>query len=316
MNEHNGLICLLIVILLILIPVLYLKKHLESRRRFIHIPVTLFSGNEGRSYQLDLEEYLTGVVAAEMPVEFEMEALKAQAVAARTLAVKRLRMFGGQGCRQYPGVDFSDDPAEGQAWLSDAGLLRKWGVTNFRQYDWKIKRAVYETAGEIITFHNTPIDAVFHSTCGVGTAAASEVWHEDVPYLQSVSCGFDLESPRYRTRFSFTWRELSRLLNVPETALLKIKVVSRSPRGRILWLSMGKQFMSGDEFRKSAGLSSTCFTWKENRSGVIFTVIGYGHGVGMCQYGANGMAKQGWNYHQILQHYYKGIRFSKIKYGN
>jgi stage II sporulation protein D len=312
LSERNGLIWFLLFILMVLTPIVFMKRHSAVPRSSGHIPVRLFVRNEGRIIQLELEDYLTGVVAAEMPAEFDMEALKAQAVAARTLAIKRLKRFGGRGCRVCPQADFSDDPGDSQAWLAVSGLKSKWGSRDFRRYNGKIRRAVMETSGEIMTFQNIPIDAVFHSTCGVGTAAASEIWNQDSPYLQSEKCGFDKESTRYIQKLGMTWQELSRRIKVPVAALQTMRVVRRSKTGRVLWLSLRKQFLRGDEFRKMAGLNSTCFTWEMKRSGIYFTVIGYGHGVGMCQYGANGMAKQGWNYHRILQHYYRGIRFCKI----
>ncbi len=315
LSERNGLIWFLIFILMVLVPVLLMKRNLAvSPKRSIYIPVRLFVHHEGRIQRLDLEEYLVGVVAAEMPAEFHWEALKAQAVAARTLSIKRLKRFGGRGCRVNPEADFCDDPGESQAWLADTGLKRKWGPRNFQRYYRKIREAVMETSGEIITYNNIPIDAVFHSTCGVGTTAAGEIWNQDSPYLQSESCGFDQDSARYSQKIGFTWQELSRRLKTPEAVLQTMKVVRRSRTGRVLWMSLGKQYLRGEEFRKMAALNSTCFTWKMKRSGIYFTVLGYGHGVGMCQYGANGMAKQGWDYHRILQHYYRGVRFHKIRY--
>jgi stage II sporulation protein D len=302
------------MVLLILTPVLYLKKQLHVSKHPPDIPVILFASKEGRLYRFNLEEYLIGVVAAEMPARFFMEALKAQSVAARTLAVRRLRKFGGHGCRHYGGADFCDDPAENQAWLSDASLKRKWDNRDFPIYYRKIKQAVDETRGIIIICDNQPIDAVFHSTCGIGTAAAGEVWNYNVPYLQSESCGFDSESTRFRNNYSFTWNQLSQYLKIPEASIRKIKVISRSATGRVLRLTLGNYRISGDQFRKMIGLASTCFTWKVERAGMHFSSIGYGHGVGMCQYGANGMAKQGRTYRQILRHYYRGVKFGKIKF--
>ncbi len=314
MRYNHSLTLLLVMILLVLVPVLYIKKQLYVSKHHANIPVVLFARKEGKAYHLNLEEYLIGVVAAEMPAKFNMEALKAQAIASRTIAVRRLRKFGGQGCSLYAGADFSDDPAESQAWLSSASLKRKWGNRDFPWYYRKIKQAVGETMGIIMLYDNRPIDAVFHSTCGVGTAAAVEVWNHNVPYLQSESCGFDSESPHFRNNYDFTWNRLSQYLKIPEASVRKIKVTGRSATGRIFELTMGNYRISGEQFRKMVGLESSCFTWELKRAGIHFISIGYGHGVGMCQYGANGMAKQGWTYHQILRHYYRGIKFAKIKY--
>lgn len=313
MRPNHGLIIFLLVILLVLAPLTIFKNfHPKLKKIPSSIPITLFCRVEGKIYHTDLEAYLIGVVAAEMPANFAMEALKAQAIAARTLAVRRLRRFGGKGCQHYPGVDFSDDPNETQAWLSNQGLKEKWGGNEFNDCYRKVYQAVRATTGVIMVYHGQPIDAVFHSTCGVGTADASEVWHYSVPYLTSVSCGFDSHSPRYFNTFIFTWAELNNYFHISEATLKEIQVKKRSSRGRVLMLVAGKYRIRGDDFRKILNLSSTCFTWKRSSVGLIFYCTGYGHGVGMCQYGADGMAKQGWKYSQILLHFYRGIHFCKI----
>ena len=174
----------LLFTLLVLIPVLYLKRGFPAERvpSSSGISISLYARQEGRVYRLDFEDYLIGVVAAEMPAEFGVEALKAQAVAARTLAIRRLPRFGGRGCQHTRGADFCDDPGENQAWLSNDELYRKWGRSEFETYYRKIRRAVQETRGVVMVYNNRLIDAVFHSTCGVGTAAAREIWHYDIPY--------------------------------------------------------------------------------------------------------------------------------------
>jgi len=276
------------------------------------IPITLFSRSEAKIYHINLESYLIGVVAAEMPANFEPNALKAQAIAARTIAVQRLKRFGGRGCQHYRGVDFCDDPNENQAWQSITELKIKWGSRDFQKYYIKVSQAVWETMGIIMTYNKKPIDALFHSTCGVGTADASEIWHHQIPYLQSVDCGFDYQSPRYTNQIELSWTELIHHLQIPLNPIKTIHVRQRSRRGRVLWISVGKSLFSGENFRKALALNSTCFTCRPSKHGIIFKTIGYGHGVGMCQYGANGMAKQCYTYQQILLHYYHGVQFSRI----
>ncbi|MGE5582532.1 MAG: stage II sporulation protein D [Bacillota bacterium] len=314
MRPNPGLTIFLCLVLLVLVPVIYLKRGaFQFQRPRSAIPVTLLLRDEGKLYHTDLENYLTGVVAAEMPANFSLEALKAQAVAARTIAVNRLRRFGGRGCRHYLGADFCDDPAENQAWLPVSSLKAKWGAGKFQEYYLKIGQAIRQTSGIIIVYQHKPIDAVFHSTCGVGTADAREVWHHQIPYLTSVDCGFDRQSPRYQNQVNYSWAELSQKLNLPAGSRLAIRITERSARGRVIWIAVGQKLFSGEEFRRALSLSSTCFTWKVRQNGIVFHVIGNGHGVGMCQYGADGMAKEGWNYQQILRHYYQGIQFAKIK---
>lgn len=313
LRPNLGLTLLILLIIIILIPLYYLRKKAGPLTPNATFPVRLLARESGKIYRLDLEQYLIGVVAAEMLAEFAPEALKAQAIAARTIAVRRLKRFGGQGCQHCLQTDFCDDPAENQAWLSISALRQKWG-TGFLKYYQKISRAVHDTSGVIMTYNNQPIDAVFHSTCGVGTAAALEVWGRDVPYLQSASCGFDYQSSHYRSHVQYNWPELARLLNLPTNSVSKIKITSLSPTGRVLELSFGQLRMSGDALRRKLTLTSTCFSWKTTKTGLIFSVIGYGHGVGMCQYGAAGMASAGYSYREILRQYYRGIQFKKIKY--
>lgn len=313
MRSLNALIGLLLIILLILTPVIFLKKIVPPKHiNLSAIPITLLSRNEGKIYHTDLESYLIGVVAAEMPANFEVDALKAQAIAARTLAVQRLKRFGGRGCQHYPGVDFCDDPSENQAWQSVSELKAKWGKSDFPRLYAKVSQAVQDTSGIIMTYRNKPIDALFHSTCGIGTADASEIWHHQVPYLKSVNCGFDYQSPRYANQISYSWSELARSLQLSLNSLKTIQIRQRSSRGRVLWISVGSNLYSGESFRKALALNSTCFTCSVSKNRVIFKTIGYGHGVGMCQYGANGMAKQGYTYLQILRHYFQGIQLSRI----
>jgi stage II sporulation protein D len=177
----------------------------------------------------------------------------------------------------------------------------------------KVRQAVFDTTGIIMIYNNKPIDAVFHSTCGVGTADASEVWQHNIPYLRSVNCGFDYQAPRYKNQVEYRWNDIAECLHIPTYSLNVIRVGQRSSRGRVLFISVGKYHFTGEQFRKALVLNSSYFTCTQTKNGLKFKTIGYGHGVGMCQYGANGMAKQGYTYRQILQHYYQGVQFRKIK---
>ena len=312
MRSLNALIAFLLSIILVLLPVVYIKRSFSNNNKKVALPVLLYARSESRLYQLDLEDYLTGVVAAEMPAEFSTEALKAQAIAARTIAVCRLKRFGGSGSRYMRKADFSDDPGESQAWLSVESMKRKWGYWNFLKYYQKINKAVRDTDGIIMTYRGRPIDAVFHSTCGVGTASAVEVWHNEVPYLKHESCGYDRASPHYKTYAFFTWDDLNRRFQVPKNTR-RIQQGETYPDGRVKWLALGNLKIAGDKFRQKLALPSACFVWETTKTGLKFTIYGYGHGVGMCQYGANGMAKSGFNYQGILKHYYRGIEFRKLK---
>ena len=312
MHPNNGLIVAMFFLLLVLTPVVLIQRN-GFKPADSGIPVTLMAHSEGRLYRMDLEEYLVGTLAAEMPAKFALEALKAQAVASRTLAVRRMRRFGGKGCPDNLAADFSDDPNEAQAWVGIASMRQRWSGPEFTEFYRKIKQAVRETAGIILVYQGRPIDAVFHSTCGVGTASAAEVWGNDIPYLQSESCGFDRESPRYQNQASFTWNGLASALGIPLADARQLAITRRTAQGRVLAVKAGKHHFTGIEFRQKLGLTSTCIGWTASSAGIVFKTIGYGHGVGLCQYGANGMAKSGWDYRRILLHYYRGVQLVKLQ---
>jgi stage II sporulation protein D len=314
MRPNSPLIFSLLFMLLLIAPIALMKQGFMQTRSSSPLTVRVLARSQGKIYRLELEEYLVGVLAAEMPAGFHPEALKAQAVAARTVAIRRLKRFGGRGSKYHPDVDFSDDPNECQAWQGKHQLQNKWKVWDYYRYYRKIRQAVEGTAGIIMVYNHRPIDAVYHSTCGMGTAAAAEVWQTRVPYLVSVGCGFDRHSPHYNNRYFFTWRQLAKALGVPEHAVKEIKVGSRTASGRVAMVSCGKHRISGNTLRMRLKLNSTGFSWSKLANGLSFQVVGYGHGVGMCQYGADGMAKRGYGYQEILRHYYRGINLVKIKY--
>ena len=314
MRLNHPLIVLLLFTLMVLTPLALTQREKVKSHSHGSLTLLVHATAEAKNYQLDLEEYLVGVLAAEMPAEFHLEALKAQAVAARTLAVRRLKRFGGRGSAYHPEADFSDDPNECQAWASQTHLRQKWKGWDFHKYHRKIHRAVRETAGIILVYNRRPIDAVYHSTCGTGTVNADEVWRYRLPYLVRTDCGFDRHSPRYQSQIFFTWNQLAKALNLPEKAVKSIKLLNRTASGRVGIVSLGKHQMSGTQLRTKLKLNSNCFSWEISRRGIGFRVIGYGHGVGMCQYGADGMAKRGYDYRSILRHYYRGVRFARLKY--
>jgi stage II sporulation protein D len=312
LRPNTGLTLLLLMILLSLLPLLIIEK-MHDLSKGAGIPITLVSRAEGRVYRFDLEQYLVGVVAAEMPARFELEALKSQAVAARTLAVRRMKRFGGKGCQHYANADICDDPTEHQAWLSESSLRKRWPGWSYYGYYNKIKRAVQETTGIVMTYQNRPIDAVFHSTCGGSTASAKDIWNNEIPYLVRVKCDFDKHAPRYQSTFFYTWAELERHFKIPGESFRNLDAVFSTDRRRVSTLKVGKELIKGSEFRNKLGLTSTCFSWKITDKGLSFLVTGYGHGVGLCQYGADGLAKRGWKYNQILSYYYRGVSFQRIQ---
>lgn len=270
---------------------------------------------QGKVISLDLEEYVKGVVASEMPPTFHEEALKAQAIVARTYAVRKMRIFGGTPSR--PDADVVSDHNVDQAWAPESEIKRKWGPFVAWRYWAKVTRAVEATRGLILTYDGLPAEAVYHSTSAGPTESAIDVWGRDVPYLRSVPCDWCTHSPYYRpeTVKIPVNQVLARLQNaglaVPAAALTArdaITPVAVSPTGRVKEVAVSGASMRGIEFRQALGLRSTKISWYVSGSDVVFTVRGYGHGVGMCQYGADGLARTGKTYLDILGHYYPGTR--------
>ncbi|MDS1029700.1 stage II sporulation protein D [Bacillota bacterium LX-D] len=284
--------------------------------------IQMFNVTTKKVQTLPLEKYLVGVLAAEMPASFEPEALKAQAVAARTYAVKKVELSKQSINEKHPTAQVCTDPTHCQAWLSEKEMKKKWGVVKYTLYSQKIAQAVRLTQGIVAVYQGRLIDPVYHST-GVGqTENSGDIWQVDVPYLKSVSSPGDKNSPKYKTSLTLTLHQIDKALGsnlqaVPAATINQgrskgLKVIARTGTGRIKTISVGGKIFKGEEFRRLLGLNSAKFTWQARGDQITFHVTGYGHGVGMSQYGANGLAKQGKNYKQILQHYYKGIELRKI----
>ena len=276
--------------------------------------LTVFMADSGKTEQMAIDDYLLGVVAGEMPASFEEEALKAQAVAARTYALKRLKSYGGNGCAKHPEADVCTDPACCQAYLRADELRRRWGVLSYPIYRLKIANAIDATRGLVITYEDQLIDPLYHASCGgLGTEDAADVWGNAVPYLKPVVCLYDDDGHRAMTETVVTLGEIETKFNRPITAPvsggLDFTVLSRTKGGRIKDLQIGDAIVEGTELRHLLGLNSTGLSWRLVDGGkVIFTSYGKGHGVGMCQYGANGMAKMKKDYTAILEHYYTGTK--------
>ncbi|HOQ08583.1 MAG TPA: stage II sporulation protein D [Syntrophomonadaceae bacterium] len=268
-------------------------------------PVKVYRSKTQQVEQLSLEQYVLGTVAAEMPASFELEALKAQAVCARTYALRK--MIEG---KDYPrGADLSDDITTCQAYVNaeEFAELHPW---QNEQLWAKIQQAVDETRGEVILYDNQLIDALYHSTCGGQTESARELYGKEITYLQSVPCEYCRQSKYYLTEHHFTWQQVSRLAGKGQS----IQVLAATSSGRIQKIKVNQKAMSGSEFRSAFGLPSTWCTIGYYSQGITITSRGYGHGMGLCQYGAQGMALQGKNYRQILAHYYPKTQLYKLPY--
>jgi len=281
--------------------------------------IALYINSTKKIENIPIEEYVKGVVAAEMPASFDMEAIKAQAVAARTYVYKRWVQAGGSGCSLHPGADVCDDPTHCQAWNTKTEMLKKWGIFSYYHYYSKINQAVNATAGMVLLYQEKPIDPLFFSTSNGKTENSEDVWENYVPYLRSVTSPGEETSPRFLAikqipvddvvkKLRQKWPDLIIDSKNPER---QWKVLETSAGGKIKLLQLGNKVVKGTEIRQLFDLNSTDIKWERTGSSIKFTCVGFGHGVGMSQYGANAMAKNGSAYVDILKHYYTGVEIKK-----
>lgn len=264
---------------------------------------------DGTVREMTLEDYLVGVTAAEMPASFAPEALKAQAVAARTYTLRKLLSGGTHG-----DADICTDPACCQAYVTLEEARDGWGQ-EADAYEAKVRAAVADTDGEAILYGGAPILAVFHASSAGLTRSAGQVWQSDLPYLRPVASPEDGETvPNYYSRAAFSPAELTALLRagVPEADLSGEKSgwlqnAVRDSVGSVETVEVGGVTVKGSTVRAALGLRSACFEWELQDGSFVFYVTGHGHGVGLSQYGANAMAESGADYRAILTHYYTGV---------
>lgn len=261
--------------------------------------------------EINMEEYLYGVVSAEMPASFEVEALKAQAIVARTYTIYKIKTSQGK----HGEASICDDSACCQAWISKEDRLSKWEEAQ-KETNWnKIVDAVNSTKGRIITYEGNPINAFFHSNSGGTTEIPLNVWGgSGYPYLQAVQTAGEEAYSQYKSEVSLTKDEVIEKLKQkhPELEINfeledAIQVKEYTESGRIKTISFGNVNLSGVEARTIFGLKSANFTVELTEDLVKFSVKGYGHGVGMSQTGADSLAKQGKNCEEIITHFYTGV---------
>ena len=249
----------------------------------------------GSIQKIELEEYVVGVVGAEMPALFNSEALKAQAIIARTYALKT--MAKGNTLR---------DNESNQSYKTTEELKNMWG-SNYENYYNKIKKAVRETVGMVLMYNGNYIEAVYHSTSNGITESSVNVWGNYYPYLTSVSSQYDNLNVSFSTSKEISYQELSNKLGFDIDKETNIELSGKTSGNRVESVIIEDKVYKGIDFRNILGLRSADFDIEYTDVGIIFTTRGYGHGVGMSQYGANGMAKNGYNYEAILKHYYPGV---------
>ena len=266
--------------------------------------------DDGQVVELTMAEYLWGVVAAEMPASFEEEALKAQACAARTYTVTRQN----RPTDKHPDADICGDSTCCQAYIERADAEARWGL-NAQEYSEKIERAVAETDGLGILYDGQPIQALFFSSAAGKTVDAVEVWGNSVDYLKSVDSPEGDEVPNYHTQAVFSADEVKSLtLAAYPGADLSgdpsgwFGSPSRNDGGGVISIPLGGVTLTGSQVRSLFSLRSATFTVSYADGNFTFDVTGYGHGVGMSQYGANAMAKEGSTFREVLTWYYTGAQ--------
>ena len=253
----------------------------------------------------DLEEYLIGVVSSEVPITFETEALKAQAVASRTYALKQIE----NNKDNY--YDVTDNVLS-QVYSSNEELKERWGSDYEKNYN-IVKKIVEETKGEYVSYNDDYIYAFFFSTSNGKTEDNKNVFGADLPYLKPVNSSFDKdENSSFLSKTSFSKEDFYNKLGIEYSENLNIDNIIKTDSDRIYSLNINNYSFKGRDFQKKLSLRSNDFTIEEKDNEILITTKGFGHGVGLSQYGANALAKQKKNYQEILKYYYQGTEIKKL----
>ena len=298
---------IIVTLLVIIIPFLFVKIFVQTNEiKFKYVTNNIIRVKNEKTNQiteLPFEDYIKGVVAGEMPATFELEALKAQAVASRSYAMYQMTATKD---KEYDVVNTTAN----QVYLTDDELKENWKEEYPEKIN-KIKTAIAETSGEYLTYQGQIVNAMFFSTSVGQTENSEEVFVSALPYLRSVDSKWDQQSPAYTDTYTFDLKEFYTKLNLPYNQTLTIEVTEKTSTGRTKKLKINGQELNGRDFASKLSLRSNYFTVVQNNDKVTITTKGFGHGVGMSQYGANGMAKEGYKYDQILKHYYQNTEIKK-----
>ena len=255
----------------------------------------------GEIKEIPFEKYIVGVVSGEMPASYELEALKAQAVAARSYALYHMSK------KEYDVTNTTSF----QVYLEEKDLKEKW-KEDYDKNIKKIEKAVIETRGEYLTYKGKKVDAMFFAVSTGKTENSEEVFVSKLPYLRSVSSAWDEKSPAFTSTITLSLNDFYKNLNLPYEENLNIEILEKTSTGRIKKLKINKEELNGRDFQTKLKLKSNYFEIIKNENNITINTKGYGHGVGMSQFGANEMAKEGSDYKKILKHYYEGTEISKI----
>lgn len=281
-------------------------------------PYKILDISSGTVMEVPVRDYVIGAVCAEMPAAFHEEALKAQAVAAHTYAERQRSLAETSPDPTLLGADLSNDTSKYQGYFTESQMRHFFGE-NYDLYYEKISSAVDEVLPYILTYDGEPIISAFHSMSSGVTESAENAWGTAVDYLVPVDSEFDMEAPKYTEEVSYETDFLrQRLEKVFEGVQLGENIenwvipMEKSSSGTVLTASVGNLQVTGGDIREALGLRSADFEVKAEEDTLIFTTHGYGHGVGMSQYGANTMANEGKTWREILEHYYVDVTLRKI----
>lgn len=278
--------------------------------------IKLLHPESGQVEELNIDEYLYGVVSSEMPASFELEALKAQTVVARTYTIYQII----HNSAKHENADICDDYNCCQAWISKEDRMAKW-ETEESESNWnKIVQAVDSTKGKIVTYNGEPINAFFHANSGGVTESSLNIWGGiDYPYLKSVETAGEEGYTQYASEVVISQQDLlGKIQSKYEDCSINfaeencIQILEYTTSGRVKTIKFGNKEIAGTEARTLLGLKSTNFTFSIDGENITFSVTGYGHGVGMSQTGADALAKQGSNYEAIIKHYYTDVEIIEV----
>ncbi len=271
--------------------------------------IKLLHVDTGAVEDIDLDSYLYGVVASEMPADFELEALKAQAVVARTYTIYQIKNGS-----KHENADICDSSYCCQAWISKENRMARWENNKAEEYWNKIVKAVNDTKGKIIFYAEEPINALFHSNSGGSTELSINVWGGDFPYFQTVETSGEENYSSYSSEIEVSKDDLIKKMlerysdfKIDFSNNDCIKIEEYTSSGRIQKILIGNKQISGVEARSIFGLKSAKFNFEILENSIKFSVLGYGHGVGFSQCGSDVLAKSGKNYEEIIKHYYKDV---------
>ncbi|MBQ2946963.1 MAG: stage II sporulation protein D [Bacilli bacterium] len=295
--------CLIIIIPFIIVTI-FIRDNEITFNFSKNSVVRVYSEETDSISIVPIEEYVVGVVAGEMPIDFEIEALKAQAVAARSYVMIQMQR---NIKKEYDVVD----TVKNQVYLDKEYLMTVWKELYIDNIN-KIKTAVLETKGEYASYNDKVAETLFFSTSPGITENSEDVFTNKIAYLRSVESTWDEISPVYTTNTAYTLEEFYKLLNLDYSKELKIEITSKTSTGRIKKIKINNKELTGSYVCSKLGLRSTFFEIIKEDNKIVIKNKGYGHGVGMSQYGAQGMAKAGYNYEDILKHYYTGIEIKKF----